>query len=81
MKKIYKYPVKTGLEIPRSAQVVKTEMQDGNIFIWAIVDPAEKTIVRDFSFYGTGHELPPHASYIGTVFEGPFVWHVMETTK
>lgn len=55
-------------------------MQDHGIFIWAETpahaDPL--TVTRTFRVIGTGWDVPYLGTYLGTVFDGPFVWHVYE---
>jgi hypothetical protein len=33
---------------------------------------------RRFVVVGTGHELHYNMVHVGTVFENPYVWHIME---
>jgi len=85
MKKvIYKYPLKIEdsfqLEMPVEAVPLRIDMQDGKPYLWAVVYPDLRMVTYTFYCLGTGFELPdnlteePH-TYIGTLFEGPFVWH------
>lgn len=36
-------------------------------------DPGRRMVV-----YGTGHEIPPDLTYVGSLIDGSFVWHVFE---
>lgn len=45
---------------------------------WA--HPVEQSVrVRAFRVYGTGHDIPPEAMYVGTALapSGQLVWHLM----
>ncbi len=48
--------------------------------IWMKVETTASSEVRQFLIRGTGHEIPPCENYLGTFFDGAFVWHVMETS-
>ena len=53
--------------------------------IWVLVDPNQKqTSQRNFEIIGTGHEFEfdylTH-TYIDSLFDGPFVWHIWEVNK
>lgn len=57
--------------VPRAVRAIGNE-----IFLWAEVypdAPLKPVVVR---IVGTGHPIPDDASYIGTVFVDPFVWHI-----
>lgn len=49
---------------------------------WAMYDDAV-TWWRTFRVFGTGHELPPLAVYLGTTPApgGRLIWHLFETTN
>lgn len=86
MMTIYKYPIALSagqvLRIPKGAEPLSVQMQDGNICMWARVDTSQP--LRDFeiAIYGTGHELPDkngeRLMHLGTVQRGAFVWHIFE---
>lgn len=51
----------------------------GHLTLWAEVNPDKPTVERTLFVRGTGHPLPDGAiSFLGTVMDGPFVWHVYE---
>lgn len=82
MKVIYKYDLTPKVLLPKGASVLKAGMQSGGLYIWALVDPNEKThIERTFEVIGTGHpfehEYLKHR-FVDTIFDGPFVWHIWE---
>lgn len=79
MKTIYKY--NTGeVTMPKDAKVLKAGIQNGVVYVWAEVDTKAPIEERHFVVYGTGWEIATdrNLSYIDTVFDGPFVWHVYE---
>jgi len=47
----------------------------GVLCVWAEVDPGERLIATEFKIIGTGHEVPHDGRYIGSVLQGPFIWH------
>lgn len=81
---IFKYQMseKDILSIPREHQFLKVDMQGGRITFWCSVKLDSETIDVPISVIGTGREfegdLPRH---LGTVFEGPFVWHIFGDLK
>lgn len=94
MKTIWKYPFYVEgtvvIEMPKGAQILPYVAADAHsnlLVIWAEVDdnpdvPKEDKIIR---VVGTGTEIPkvspPNVlTYIGTVPNGPWVWHVYEQT-
>lgn len=86
-KKVFKYefPVDDGVvvELPFLSEILSVGTQrPGHICIWALVGiPANPSKPRRFRVAGTGHPLEgmfTKANFIGTVFNGPFVWHVFE---
>ena len=83
MKKIYKYKIpKNGLiEIPCKAEVLSANSQNGEIFIWALVDISiVMTEARVFEIIGTGFEFVNCEKYnfINTVFVDEYVFHIFE---
>jgi hypothetical protein len=85
MKVIYKYQLKPMVLLPKEALVLKAGIQNGELFVWALVDPNETThIERLFEIVGTGHSFE-HGylthRHVDTIFDGPFVWHIWEVNK
>lgn len=71
------------LPLSEGAQVIFVGGQapsDGTVQLWVRryhstgVIPGE----RRFEIYGTGQPIPGKREYVGSVIDGPFVWHVME---
>jgi hypothetical protein len=50
----------------------------GNLTLWAAVDPTSNKVEHTINVRGTGHDLSdiPLDSFLGTVEDGHFVWHV-----
>ena len=81
MKTIYKYPTGS-IQIPKGARVLTAGCQSGEFYIWAEVDTEAPLEDRKFVVYGTGWEISEDKlSYVSTVFEHVFVWHVYEVLK
>jgi hypothetical protein len=85
MRVIYKYELTQRIQLPIDSQVLKVGMQNGIMQMWVLVDPNEKqTSQRNFEIIGTGHSFEfdylTH-TYIDSLFDGPFVWHIWELNK
>jgi hypothetical protein len=86
MNSIWKFPlgIKDDIEIliPESAKLLHLEKQKGMICLWALVNPKNKTELRTFKFFGTGHSIynVEKLEYVGTImlFEGSQVYHLFE---
>lgn len=85
MKVIYKYALTPKVLLPKDASILKAGMQSGGLYIWALVDPNETTKVeRTFEIVGTGHSFDYERlkyTFIDTIFDGPFVWHIFEVNN
>lgn len=81
-KTIYKYHVNMGpfiQALPKGAEVLCAQMQNGNPHIWVLLDPDAEKEERMFTIIGTGEQgAPPKSQYIGTLQDPPFVWHLFE---
>ena len=42
------------------------------------IDDGAEREYRTFEIVGTGREIPPNAVYVGTCFDGRYVWHLYE---
>jgi hypothetical protein len=84
----YRLPVDDGpipLALPIGAEVLHAEMalDDGvtyshTIEMWALVDQTASTEQRAFIVRGTGHPVPGDVTYVATMRDGRFVWHLFE---
>ena len=84
---IYKYQImlepRTNLRMPQGAKILSFQMQSGKPYIWSLVDPKQELTEEVFLLLGTGHGtlVPETTDYIGTVQDGPFVWHLFHLKK
>lgn len=88
MKRIYKYAIQgktmeafygtRELELPEGARVLCVDTQDGDLCLWAEVDPEAPTRKAVLFVVGTGQEPPDQGIYRGTAQQGPYVWHIYE---
>ena len=75
MKVIYKYKLefkdKQVLELPKDFIPLRVDFQDGQLCLWAIVDPKKEKKNHDFYIVGTGwvRNNLDKLNYISTVFE------------
>lgn len=66
------------VRMPDGARILRVEGVDGQICLWALVDPEAEKVSREFLIVGTGHTVPASAFYHGTAVIAPYVWHVFE---
>lgn len=69
------------IEMPKGAQILTVQTQDGQGCIWAIVNPNEERQNRYFRLFGTGHPFDLlDYQHIGTfqMRNGALVWHLFE---
>lgn len=89
MSVIYKYLLdilKTVTHVmPEGTKTLHVGMQEGNLVLWAHTNLERlghegAKEVRTFRCYGTGQPIQDQVptEYIGTVQDGPFVWHIFE---
>lgn len=86
MRLIWKFPVfkdgeitpRSRIQMPKGAEILSIQLQDGAIKVWAMVNPDAELISRWFHVVGTGHEIDfawKNYKFIGTVQQGRYVWH------
>lgn len=93
MRTIYKYGVTVGTiavhDIPVGAKFLHAgpnpwfRKDDGKytvdeLAVWFEVESTAETEKRAFVVAGTGHELHPKSTYLGTVVLYQYAWHVQE---
>jgi hypothetical protein len=86
MKRIYKYPLErrprgqAAAMMPKGATVLAFGEKDGDLCLWAEVDPDEQPPEeRRFYLLGTGWEIPIDVKrYLGSHIGPVFVWHLYE---
>ena len=85
MKTIHKYQLTQTssertmtVEMPQFHEIVRLDLQNNVITIWAIVDTDTQLYKETFHIFGTGHRIPEHSKfeYVGTIFQFGFVWHI-----
>lgn len=73
------------IELPKGAQILTVQAQNGDPKLWALVDENAASEVREFLTIGTGNSAPvtPRDTYIGTyqIHDGDLVFHVFEICK
>lgn len=85
---IWKYPVPIRdsftIDMPALAIVLSVATQDGDPYVWAIVDPSNSVESRSFRLYGTGHPVKNQdyfkSKFIGTflIRDDSLVFHLFE---
>jgi hypothetical protein len=81
MKTIYKYELRSqdaSMKLPKGAEILTVQIQDGRPMLWALVNPGNVLQDRFISTVGTGWEVEDNMKYICTYMEEYFVWHVFE---
>ena len=81
--RIFKYPLQyqpsQEVKHPTDWIPIHVGIQSGTLTIWAEVDPIEeeedKSIIH---IIPTGGTVPPDSLHLGSVLDGPLVWHVYE---
>ena len=85
MRTVYKYPIRgKKILLPKSAQIIKIGKDYNNEdCIWAIVNPREQEKEEKYFIIAATGELwdENQIKYIGTYFDGGYVWHVLEVIE
>lgn len=90
MKVIYKYPislrrVKTEILLPSGFKYLDIQVQDGKLVLWALVDrDVESSQIVTLYTHGTGIPVEDESTvktYLKTVRDGRFVWHIFGDLK
>ena len=89
MKTIWKFPFENKgmfeLDMPKGAEILDVQVQDGIPCIWALVDLGQEKEKRIIVIHGTGHPVQQaeQKKYIGTYqeCEGSLIWHVFELVE
>lgn len=84
-RQVFKYPLALAevveLDIPEGGRVLTLGVQQGIPMLWVLVDVVQPMERRTFITVGTGHEVPWATTFVGTWFDGPYVWHVFEKQR
>lgn len=82
---IWKFPVPIAdeftLGMPEGATCLTVQMQDGELQLWALVNPKNPIKHYSFCWFGTGHSMSEsigYAEHVGTVqfYSGALVFHL-----
>jgi len=82
--KIFKYKLNVTstqtIQMPLAANIRSIQPMNGELCLWAEVNPTNPLVDYVFDIYGTGHEIELYdgRKYHGTVIMGPMVWHIFE---
>lgn len=72
------------ISMPVGANILSVGAQKNEMFLWALVNPTNKPVYRDFVILGTGHtyEGDP-GKFIGTIHlhNSQLIFHVFERGK
>jgi hypothetical protein len=82
-KAIWKFPIDLTdapiVQMPAGARVLHFGVQDEQLTLWALVTPSAPLNHHRFRLAGTGHPIEEDGlTYVGTCFQGPFVWHLFD---
>lgn len=81
---VYKYPLslvsKQHVQMPLGAKILSVAKQREQLCLWALVDTEAVSYARLIEIHGTGQRFKQSESqsFVGTVFDVPFVWHVFD---
>lgn len=83
MKTIFKYPLgsigNNRKRMPKGARVIHAGYDpNGALCVWAEVETDNEDVDRFFRLIGTGQPLEDGLKYVGTVQEGPYMWHIYD---
>lgn len=78
---VYKYPVSHNQSMPVKFQILRAGHQNGQPFLWILVDKEQPEEIVHFHTFGTGQDVPENAVYVGGYSEPPFEWHVFQVFK
>lgn len=82
----FRFPITESfdLQMPRDAQILHVEIQNGAHYIWALVNTDASLEARTFHIFGTGHPIPEvPLDHIATwlMLGGVLVWHLFEDAR
>lgn len=87
MKAVWKFPFEVDdrvqLLLPEASSVLHVGTDpahptiSGRLALWALVDPTTPLVLPcPLRIIGTGHPLDGFAEHLGSVQDGPFMWHI-----
>ena len=81
-RQIWKFPIGSTepmVSMPRGAEILTVQVQNGVPTIWALVDTDAPKAKRLIHIFGTGWDIPKKIHrYIGTWQHDALVWHLFE---
>lgn len=82
MRTIHKYPLAfdedNSVVMPTGSRLVLFAIQNGIPHVWADVITGNQNEVRRLAIHGTGHPVGTLSRHIGSLQDGPFVWHLYD---
>lgn len=85
MKTVFKYPIEfpadeVVLDLPSGAVFVSVGVQNGGLFLWALVDPDAPEAKHRLLVRGTGHSIKEAVDPLGSFMlqGGALVFHVFQ---
>lgn len=85
MRTIHKYNLRVDMRytlcIHSGFKPLSIDVQNGGIFMWAMIDTSEPLEFIEVDAIGTGQHIPEDVTYIDTVMLNGFVWHFFYKLK
>lgn len=82
MNVIHKYPLGacvSPLLLPAGYVILSVGLDPaGDVCVWARVNPAHPKEAVEFRIIGTGQPVDARLAFLGTVLQGPWVWHIFK---
>ena len=69
------------ISVPKGTEFLRADINANGIFVWGLCDPDAEKEQRTMHVVGTGwtmHGYIPEWKHIDTVFDPPYVWHVLD---
>lgn len=77
MRRVFKYGLMKRCSVPVGFIPLHAERDPrGDASVWCEVDDEASKISVLFEPFGTGHSIPPDATFCATYKDGVFMWHV-----
>lgn len=74
------------IKMPKDAKILSVGRDPSkDLCVWAQIDTKKEMVKRKILCWGTGWPLEdafaefPAAEFIGTVTDGPYMWHIFDT--
>lgn len=64
-----------------AGRLLSVALRQGEIFLWAAVDPHKGPTPMRFHLVGTGASLHTSWWHLGSVMEGPRAWHIFSESR